>query len=174
MDPDDPHAPPALSALEEAASGLNAGSPADAAADAAQTSWSLPDEVGGAAALRALLADLYDRIYDDVMIGFFFLPHDKQALIAHQYDYVCAHLGQRRGQYQGRSMRQAHERLPILGAHFDRRHVLLQETLRDHGVPAHVSRAWLELDLRLRPFVVRLGAAARQARATPAAPKPGP
>lgn len=129
--------------------------------DAAQPQWSLPDAVGGRDVLWALLEDFYARLYDDVMVGFFFEPHDRQQLVAHQYDYVCAQLGQRSGAYQGRSMRRAHERLPILGAHFDRRHVILKEVLAVHQVPAPVVEAWLELDLKLRPFVVRMGAAAR-------------
>ena len=44
--------------------------------------WTLIDRVGGEAALRALLRDFYDRLYDDMIVGFLFQPHDKEALIA--------------------------------------------------------------------------------------------
>ena len=122
----------------------------------------MPEAIGGEAALRALLRDFYDALFEDILVGFFFLPHDKETLIEHQYDYVCAHLGARgRHVYSGRNMRQAHQHLPILGAHFDRRHMLLTQVLQAHDVPEHVQDAWRALDLSLRPFVVRMGAAAR-------------
>lgn len=123
--------------------------------------WSLPEAAGGERALSALLQDFYDRLYLDPMVGFLFEPHDKATLIAHQYSYVCAYLGDRAGDYQGRSMRRAHEALPLLGAHFDRRHVILRQVMDAHQLPTHVAQAWLELEQRLRPFIVRQGAAAR-------------
>lgn len=123
----------------------------------APADWELLEELGGDEALGALLRDFYERIYADAMIGFFFLPHDIERLVAHQRDYILARLGRTRTRYGGMSMRQAHGALPILGAHFDRRHVLLTQTLQDHDVPAHVRDAWLDLDQRLRPFIVRMG-----------------
>lgn len=117
--------------------------------------------------LRALLTDFYDRLYDDIIIGFFFTPHDKQALIEHQLDYVCAHVGAGEGKYEGRSMRRAHEHHPILSGHFDRRHQILREVLEDHDVPEHVSRAWLELDSSLRTFILNQGAMERDRRLRP-------
>ena len=118
--------------------------------------WNI-DDVLSAEALDALVTDLYDRIYDDLMIGFFFLPFPKQRLIDHQVAYVRARFGPPGVSYPGRSMREAHEAHPILPAHFDRRHVILSQTLDDHGVPAHVRDAWLALDLSLRPLIVRKG-----------------
>lgn len=123
--------------------------------------WGLPEAAGGERALLAMLQDLYDRLYLDPMVGFLFEPHDKATLIAHQYSYVCAYLGDRVGEYQGRSMRRAHESLPLLGAHFDRRHVILKQVMEAHQLPTHVVQAWLELEQRLKPFIVRQGAAAR-------------
>lgn len=131
-------------------------------APSAPPTWTLPDAVGGESSLREVLTDFYDKLYGDIIVGFFFLPHDKAALVEHQYHYVCAHLGQRGHHvYSGRSMRLAHEHLPILGAHFDRRHVILREVLDAHDIPAYVRDAWLGLDLSLRPFIVRTGDAAR-------------
>lgn len=130
--------------------------------DAAPT-WNLPEAVGGEAALRALLTDFYDRLFEDILVGFFFAPHSKSDLIEHQYNYVCAHLGARGHHvYSGRNMRLAHQHLPILGAHFDRRHVILSQVLEAHDVPEHVRQAWLGLDASLRAFIVRTGGAARQ------------
>ncbi len=123
--------------------------------------WDIEEEVG-AEALLALVTDLYDRLYDDLLVGFFFLPFPKQRLIDHQLEYVRARLGPPGARYTGQSMLTAHERHPILPAHFDRRHVVLTEVLSDHGIPAHVRDAWLALDLSLRPLIVRKGAERRE------------
>ena len=127
-------------------------------------SWRLIDEVGGEEALERLVRDFYTRLFDDTMVGFFFWPHDKEALIAHQMAYVRAHVGAPDGtSYRGRSMRRAHEHLPILVGHFDRRHQILEEVLRDHAIVSHVAQAWLALDESLRTFIVRTGAKKRRA-----------
>jgi hemoglobin len=133
-------------------------------ADAPDNDWALDEALGGPDALQALLDDLYTRLYADLMIGFFFAPHDRAALIAHQRDYLMAHLGRRPQRYTGRPLREAHAHLPILPGHFDRRHRLLTQTLDDHHVPPHVRAAWLALDLSVRDLVLRLGARARSAR----------
>ena len=130
--------------------------------DVPRARWRLVDELGGPEALEALVRDLYDRLYDDLIVGFLFAPHDKARLIAHQIEYVRAHLGDREGHYTGRSMRRAHEHLPILPGQFDRRHQILREVLRDHQAPARVQQEWIALDLALRPFVLRMGSEARE------------
>lgn len=127
-----------------------------------QPLWTLPEAVGGEDVLREVLRGFYDKLFEDIIVGFFFLPHDKATLIDHQYHYMCAHLGARGHHvYSGRNMRLAHQHLPILGAHFDRRHVILCEVLDAHKIPEHVREAWLGLDLSLRPFIVRTGGVAR-------------
>ncbi len=131
-----------------------------------QEDWTLLDACGGHDALMALLTDFYDRLFDDLFVGFFFTPHDKQDLIAHQFAYITSHLGKRdpsTPRYTGRPMLKAHTHLPILAGHFDRRHVILSEVLRDHDVPEHVQHAWLELDQSLRPLILARGSDAARA-----------
>ena len=129
--------------------------------------YSLPDAVGGPDRLLALMRSFYDRLYDDAMVGFFFLPHDKDSLVRSQIDYVHAHLGDRQGDYTGRPIREAHEHLPILPGHFDRRHQILRETLADFAVPDHVQADWIALDLAMRPMVLRQGSAVRKKFTSP-------
>lgn len=128
--------------------------------------WNLAHEVGGETVLLEIIRDLYDRLFADMMIGFFFQPHEKSRLIQSQYDYLTAHLGDRSGTYEGPSIRRAHESLPILSGHFDRRHQLLRAVLQDQQVPAHVQDAWLEFDLSLRDLVVREGKKVRDSHYT--------
>ncbi len=132
----------------------------------ANSSWSLVQEVGGEAALLEIIHDLYDRLFADMMIGFFFQPHDKSRLIQSQYDYLTAHLGDRSGTYEGPSIRRAHETLPILSGHFDRRHQILIAVLKDQHVPAHIQEAWIKFDLSLRDLVVREGKKVRDSHYT--------
>lgn len=127
-----------------------------------QTGWDVIEEVGGRARMEALMRAFYDRLFDDLMIGFFFAMSDKEALIASQIDYVHAHLGSRQGRYQGPPIRQAHQKMPILVGHFDRRHQILIEVLEEFEVPEHVREAWLGLDRAMRDLVIRQGDQARQ------------
>jgi hemoglobin len=126
-----------------------------------QTAWNLVEEVGGMQRLEALMRDFYDRLYDDIIIGFLFQPHDKERLIRSQIDYVTAHLGDRSGTYDGATIRKAHTDVPVLPGQFDRRHLILREVLEEHDVPGYVRKAWLELDASLRDFVLNLGATRR-------------
>lgn len=120
-------------------------------------SWNLSERVGGELAFEATIRDLYDRMFSDMLIGFFFDGKDKERLIKSQMAYLSAHLGDRAGTYAGPSIRRAHESLAILPGHFDRRHHLLREVLKVHDVPNDVQEAWLAFDQSLRPFVIREG-----------------
>lgn len=123
--------------------------------------YDLVDELGGRDRLEAMMREFYDALFDDVLVGFLFQPHDKEQLIASQMDYVYAHLGNRAGTYDGPTIRGAHAKVPILPGHFDRRHKILADLLERWEVPEHVRNDWLRLDQSLRKFVVHLGATER-------------
>lgn len=119
--------------------------------------WDLIEELGGEEAAEALMGAFYDRLFEDVMIGYFFTGKDKEALAQSQLAYLRANLGGRKGAYVGLSIRKAHAKMAILPGHFDRRHQILRELLEEFGVVEHVKRAWWELDERMRPMVLRQG-----------------
>ena len=122
---------------------------------------SLFDDIGGEAGLRRVLQTLYDRLFDDVMVGFLFAGKDKAKLVEHQLWFTARFLGGP-SRYEGRSLPDAHAALPILPGHFDRRHQLLREALEEHRVPAAVRDEWLRVDQSLRHAVIKSGAAARE------------
>lgn len=124
-------------------------------------STSLYDEAGGEAGLRAVLRALYDRLFDDPMIGFLFAGKDKATLVEHQLWFTARFLGGP-SRYAGRSLPDAHAELPLLKGHFDRRHYVLREVLEQHDVPAAVRDEWLRVDESLRTAVLKSGAAARE------------
>jgi truncated hemoglobin YjbI len=102
--------------------------------------------------LRAVIADFYDRLFGDVMIGFLFAGKDKQRLIAKEYELTARFLGAGVA-YTGRPMREAHARSPILGGHFERRMEILRQTLAAHAVDPDVATSWIEHQLALRPQI---------------------
>jgi len=107
------------------------------------------EALGGEAALRALIDDFVDRVFDDIMIGFHFDRADRERVKAKEYELAARHLGAD-VDYTGRPLREAHARHPILGGQFTRRLKILEETLDDHGAPASVKEHWLAHNERLR------------------------
>jgi len=71
------------------------------------------DKVGGDA-LRAVIADFYDRVFADMMIGFLFAGKDKQRLIDKEWELAAVMLGAPGVRYTGRPIRAAHAASPIL------------------------------------------------------------
>jgi hemoglobin len=100
------------------------------------------NQIGGDT-LRAVLADFYDRVFTDVMIGFMFDGKNKQQLIQREWEFTAGFLGAPNITYSGRPMRTAHAQHTIFGGHFERRLQILRETLADHHVPAAVQDAWI-------------------------------
>jgi truncated hemoglobin YjbI len=122
---------------------------------------SLYDDMGGEPALRAVLRSLYDRLFDDVMVGFLFAGKDKERLIEHQLWFTARFLGGP-SRYEGKSIPDAHAALPLLPGHFDRRHHLLRQALTEHRVPAAVAEEWLRVDASLKTAVLKTGEEARE------------
>jgi truncated hemoglobin YjbI len=122
---------------------------------------SLYEEMGGEPALRAVLQDLYDRLFDDSMVGFLFAGKDKAHLVEQQLAFTAAFLGGPKA-YAGKGIREAHQELPLLPGHFDRRHHLLKKVLEERRVPERVKEEWLRVDSSLRSSVLRSGEAARE------------
>ena len=132
----------------------------------------LYDDMGGEPALRAVLRSLYDRLFDDVMVGFLFAERDKEHLIEQQLWFTARFLGGP-SRYEGKSIPDAHAALPLLPGHFDRRHRLLEQTLRAHAIPESVREAWLAIDEGLRSSVLAAGESARGLTRDPGPPSRG-
>lgn len=117
----------------------------------------LVEQVGGEPGIRAILEDLYRRLFADPMVGFLFAGHDRERIVAVQTQFTRRLLGDTSAGYTGKSIPDAHAALPILPGHFDRRHKLLADVLREHGVPEEAREAWLRLDRGLRTAVLKVG-----------------
>jgi len=107
------------------------------------------DRLGGEQALRAIIDDFVDRMFGDLMIGFFFRNADRARVKDKEFELAANVLG---GpfEYTGQPLRQAHAAHPIMGGHFARRSQILRETLAAHGVPADIVELLLEHTESLR------------------------
>lgn len=110
------------------------------------------EDMGGEPALRRVIDRFVDRVYDDVMIGFFFRNVSRERLKEKEYEFAARHLGAGTP-YTGQPIQEAHAKHPIMGGQFMRRLQILKETMDELGVPEHVRDHWLANTEKLRPLV---------------------
>jgi hemoglobin len=115
----------------------------------------------GEAKVRAVLRSLYDKLFDDPMVGFLFAGKDQAHIVEQQVVFTCGFLGGPH-RYLGKPLPEAHAALPLLPGHFDRRHWLLEQVLSEQEVPEQVRQLWLRIDEGLRPSVMAAGVDARR------------
>jgi hemoglobin len=121
----------------------------------------LYEAIGGEEKVRAILQSLYDKLFDDPMVGFLFEGKDKAHIIEQQLAFTCRFLGGPH-KYEGKPLPVAHAGLPLLPGHFARRHLLLAQTLDEQRVPVDVKLVWLNIDQSLRSSVLASGEDARE------------
>ncbi|RYZ04782.1 MAG: group 1 truncated hemoglobin [Myxococcales bacterium] len=114
------------------------------------------EDLGGEPALRKIIDRFVDRIFDDVMIGFFFRNARRERVKAKEYEFAARHLGADIP-YTGRAIDEAHRSHPIMGGQFARRLTILKQTLEELGVPEHVRTHWLAHTESLRSLVTSDG-----------------
>ncbi|HWO42896.1 MAG TPA: group 1 truncated hemoglobin [Candidatus Eisenbacteria bacterium] len=114
------------------------------------------EQLGGEAALRRIIDDFIDRVFEDRMIGFFFRHASKERIKEMEYQ-LTAHLLGAGTEYRGRPLDVAHAKHPIMGGHFARRRQILKETLERHRVPEAVQQAWLRHTDALRSLITGQG-----------------
>jgi hemoglobin len=112
------------------------------------------ERIGGEPALRTIIDDFVDRMFDDLMIGFFFRRASRERIKEFEYQHAAEHLGAPIT-YGGRPLRVAHASHRIFGGHFMRRKKILADVLEAHGVPADVRDRWLAHIESLRDEVTR-------------------
>jgi hemoglobin len=117
-----------------------------------EMSQSAFERIGGEPALRAIIHDFVERIFADVMIGFFFRRASRQRIEEMEYQHAAEHLGAPL-RYGGRPLREAHAAHRIMGGQFERRKKILADVLSAHGVPDDIRQGWLEHVESLRPLI---------------------
>lgn len=107
----------------------------------------------GEVKVRQIFHDFYDRVFSDVMIGFFFKGRSKSLLIEREVQFTL-NPEKYAKEKLGRSMEEAHKNMTIMGGHFNRRQVILKEVLLKHQVPTDVIDLWLNHNESLRKEVM--------------------
>lgn len=110
------------------------------------------EKIGGEAPLRAVIDEFVDRIFDDLMIGFFFARASRERIKEMEYQHAAEHLG---GpvEYQGQPLEVAHAKHKIMGGHFERRKKILSDVLKARGVDDGVRERWIAHVETLRSHV---------------------
>lgn len=106
------------------------------------------------ARVREILDDLYERLAKDILVGFFFDGKDVKRIAEKQAEFILRAMGARAA-YSGKSPASAHLSIaPILAGHFDRRVVVLRETLEAHGLPPEHVQTWIDFENAYRASIV--------------------
>jgi len=112
------------------------------------------DAVGGLPTLQRVHKIFYDKIYVHDWLGQFFEGHNQQAIESRQTSFMAEKMG---GpvEYWGKEMKLVHQSMYITAELFDLRHTLLEESLREAGVPENLRQRWLRIDNAFRKNIVK-------------------
>ncbi|MEE6208813.1 group 1 truncated hemoglobin [Salarchaeum sp. III] len=116
-------------------------------------SQSIYAEIGGREAVEAVVSDFYDRMFADDDLTPYFEGVDKQALFAHQVQFISAVAG---GpvEYDGEDMDAAHDGMGITHEAFDRTAEKLEAALRENDVPdEHIATILDDVEALRDPVV---------------------
>ena len=114
----------------------------------------LVDSIGGPDSVRAILEDFYQRMSKDILIGFFFDGKDLKHIAYQQANFILNAAGIL-DRFEGKGPSTAHVALaPILTGHFDRRLVILRQTLEAHKIPQICINSWVQFEEGFRSIVV--------------------
>lgn len=113
-------------------------------------------ELIGKERLEKIMVKFYDRLFDDVMIGFIFQPFSKEHLIKMQIAFTGRLLGASDLKYEGRGIREAHKKLSIRDGQFARRQRILFEILLEEKLDSAIIEEWLQRENSLRSLVLNV------------------
>ncbi len=114
---------------------------------------SLYDKIG-ADNIAAVVSEFYQRAFNDVMIGHFFFHHDQAELTAKQVVFTSLMLGAKHLTYSGKTLQEAHRRLPLKEVHFRRRQRILAQVLAESSIPLDLQQQWLDKEEKLKGLVI--------------------
>ena len=111
------------------------------------------DRIGGTDAVRRILGRFYRKLAADPMVGFHFAGRDLDVIVDGQLGFLLKAFGVAQV-FEGRHPSVAHVDLaPILRGQFDRRLVLLEETLREEGLGDEDRETWVGVERSMRAVV---------------------
>jgi truncated hemoglobin YjbI len=104
--------------------------------------------------LNQILEDFYERMANDPMLMHFFMGKDLKH-IAHQQAKFLLNAAGMIPKFEGKGPHAAHAEIPpIWNGHFDRRLVILRETLKAHQLANPMIELWIAFEASFRNIVV--------------------
>ncbi|HEY5993517.1 MAG TPA: group 1 truncated hemoglobin [Gallionellaceae bacterium] len=112
------------------------------------------DAVGGLPTLQRVHKIFYDKVYAHDWLGQFFAGHSQEAIENRQTAFMAEKMG---GpvEYWGKEIKYTHEAMYITQELFELRHALLEESLREAGVPEDLGERWLRIDSAFMKLIVK-------------------
>jgi len=112
------------------------------------------EAVGSRERLREIVGKFYEKMSKDLLIGYFFEGKDLSHIADQQTLFLLRAIGVTQ-EYKGKPPALAHTKIPnILKGHFDRRLVLLKETLEEAGLDQQAIEIWLRFEEQFRDSIV--------------------
>ncbi len=112
-------------------------------------------KIGGEPKVKQILRDFYQKMSQDILIGYFFDGKNIQAIADTQLQFLLFAAGLT-SQYSGKLPTSAHlEMPPILRGHFDRRLILLQQILKENGLTEEDVETWIQFENAFRGVIVQ-------------------
>ena len=119
-----------------------------------ETLKTLFETIGGRPAVESILEIFYQKMSEDILIGYFFSGKDL-IRIAHQQATFLLMASGLETEFKGKGPASAHTEMPpIYEGHFDRRLVLLRETLTKQGLSLEQVNTWVQLEESFRLMIV--------------------
>lgn len=103
-------------------------------------------------AVKAIVTRFYERVFDDVMIGYMFQGKDRDRLIRVETELLLHHLDSS-VRYTGRNIGPLHQPLKIKTGQFDRRQQIFREVLEEFSVEEETKRRWLSKNESMRTLI---------------------
>ena len=112
------------------------------------------DAVGGLPTLQKVHKLFYDKIYAHDWLGQFFAGHSQQAIEDRQTAFMAEKMGSPE-RYPGKEIAMVHEAMYIDRELFALRHALLEESIREAGVPDDLGVRWLRIDAAFMQKIIK-------------------
>jgi hemoglobin len=105
--------------------------------------------------ITAIIQDFYAQAFVDPIIGYFFDGKNQDHLIQQQVSFTIGMLGGPKN-YTGKPLELAHRSLNLRPAHFNRRKILMEETMQRHNIDKSCQEEWLMLEEQFRRIIVNI------------------
>ncbi len=104
--------------------------------------------------LQVVVERFYDSVYQDAVLGPLFVGVDRAVQAHRLVGFIQMTASPGNDTLDGRFLREAHARLHLTDALFERRRTLLNQAIRACGHGDDVVTAWETYDLRWRKWVL--------------------